>query len=144
MAAFTDAEIAQIFEIFGLPRQATGIIAPTLVERPSSLSATWDDAYNSASLASITAAIETQLAASTEEQRTRARLHLVRWDEFDSSSPMRITQGSGGEQGVIVDHEKERENIQRALSRVLGIVVPKGGFEAEARRVFFSNGRGDR
>lgn len=144
MAAFTDDEIAQIFDIFGLPRQGTGIIAPELVARPTALSATWDASYNSASIAGIVTALETQLAASTEEQRTRARLHLTRWTEIGGSSPLEIRQGSDGSAGLLASYPKERENIRQALACILGIMVPEGGFFAEARRVFFGTGRGDR
>ena len=51
-------------------------------------------------------------------------------------SPSKVTSSAAGTGGRLADHDVERENIRQALSNIIGLAVPEGGFIAEIQRTY--------
>lgn len=123
----SNAQITQVFEIFGVPQSGSGDVA-------SQVASVFGPVSNAFDFAAIATKLNDRLAALSDTQTARSGTLLARWDALTSSSPLRITQ-SAKANGVFADHPAERAAIRTALTNVIGFAAPSGGFAAEATRV---------
>lgn len=126
MAAFTTDEIAQLYEIAGIPQGGAGFAA-------FALSSLWGPAGEAYDFSTICTAFDAKCAATTEGQRTRVRLYLVRWDDMGGTSQLMLNKSSDGAEGVVVDDPGEREAIRQTIFNIIGFYCPPGGFRQQFR-----------
>jgi hypothetical protein len=126
MAALDADEIAQTYEIYGLPQGGAGFTVPML----STLFGPSGESYD---FSSIITALNTKITATTEYQRTRLRVLLARWVVIGATSPLQVSEGASGK-GVLADHEAERQSIHRGVCNILGFYLPYGGFVRDIQR----------
>ncbi len=124
--ALTSAQTTQIYEIFGVPQNGSGAVI-------SAVATIFGPVFESLDLSALVTKIDTKLSALTSEQIARVTTLLSRWDAITSTSPLRVTQ-SAATRGIAVDHPAERAAIRTALSNIIGVAVPSGGFAAETAR----------
>src|ERR1043165_1361684 len=122
--ALTAAQITQVYEIFGVPQNGVGQIV-------GAIATPFGPGFDSCDTSALVTAIDARLAALTTSQLARVNSLLTRWDAITSSSPLRV-EGSSGARGTVADHPAERALIRTALSNLIGVAVPAGGFAAEA------------
>lgn len=122
--ALTAAQITQVYEIFGVPQNGVGQIV-------GAIATPFGPVCDSCDVSALVSKIDARLAALTATQITRVSSLLTRWDAVTSSSPLRV-EGSSGARGTVADHPAERALIRTALSNLIGVAVPAGGFAAEA------------
>lgn len=124
--ALTAAQITQVYEIFGVPQGGSGAVV-------SAVATIFGPVCDSLDMSALVTKIDAKLAALGTTQLARVTALLLRWDAVTSTSPLRVTQSSAT-RGIAVDHPAERASIRVALSNIIGIAVPNGGFAAEAAR----------
>lgn len=134
MAAFDNDETAQIFEIYGMPQGGAGFGVGLL----NTLFGPSGEPYD---FSSMVTALNTKITATTEYQRTRARVLLARWVVIGVSSPLSVAKGAAGE-GTLADHESERQNIHAGICNILGFYLPYGGFVKDMKRNMNNMGGG--
>lgn len=125
--ALSDAQAAQVFEIFGVPQGGRGEVV-------ASVATLFGPAWESYDLAGVVTLLNERLAALTAAQETRVAALLVRWDAIGSTSPLKV-DASAPSHGTLADHPAERAALRLALADLIGFAAPSGGFAAEARRV---------
>lgn len=123
----TSATRTKVFLIFGVPEKNTAFVAQPLIHGLGPAGATYD-------LETLKAQIDAACAAVTAEQDAEVTALVTAWDAVTPYRELKVT-GDGGSTGTLLDDDKRRKNIRRALSNLLGVAVPSGGFEAEARRM---------
>ncbi len=123
MALLAD-QTAQVYKVFGVPQAGASYIAYAL----STLYGPAGEVYDHAA---IVTALTARLAAMTSNQETIITALLVRWEVLTDYNPLRV-DADGGSRGVIVDYDRERRNIRKTLSNVIGFACPSGGFSMEA------------
>ena len=134
MAAFTDNEIAQIFEIFGVPQGGRGVIVTSLSRLPPSLAAAWEATWTAGDFTAVVNEVLARIEAAAEPQRTRVRQLLTRWDELGGAPTLQL-------RGNIELHAaRELDRVRERLGNLLGVAVPPGGFLGEARRQVHRSG----
>lgn len=134
MAAFTEDEQAQIFEIFGVPQGGSGVIVTSLSHLPPSLAAAWEATWSAGDFSGVVTQILAHLNAATEAQRTRVRALLTQWTELAPTGTLQL-RGA-----VQVDMAHELDRLRASLGNLLGVAVPPGGFLGEARRALHRAG----
>ena len=134
---FDSAEITTLItEIYGLPESGRAIINTSLSHRPPSLSNTFEPTYATGNFSNLITVIKDQVALANENQVLQVRALLTRWSAITSYKPMSINTGTSGEQGTIIDYDREREGIRTAVANTLGVACPIGGFLADAQRSY--------
>jgi hypothetical protein len=121
------SQTAQIFEILGVPQSGSGEVF-------ASLATLFGAEYESYDCAAVVEKINAKLAALTDAQIARVTTLLDRHTAVGASSPLQF-RDAGASRGVLADHPAEREYLRAALSNLLGLAVPSGGFFAEAQRM---------
>jgi len=134
MAAFTEDEVAQIFEIFGVPQGGRGVIVTALSHLPPSLAAEWEATWTAGDFTAVVTQIQAAIQAAAEPQRVRVRLLLTRWSELCSAPTLQVR----GE--VELHAAREMDRVRERLGNLLGVAVPTGGFLSEARRHIHRSG----
>lgn len=124
--ALSAAQTTQLFEIFGVPQNGSGAVV-------SAVATIFGPVFESLDMSSLVTRINAKLIALSAEQIARVTTLLLRWDAVTSTSPLRVTQASNT-RGIAADHPAERVAIRAALSNIIGVSVPAGGFAAEAAR----------
>ena len=124
--ALSAAQVTQVYDIFGVPQGGSGAVI-------SAVATVFGPVCDVLDMSALVTAIDAKLAALSAEQITRVTALLARWDAISSTSPLRVTQ-SASTRGIAADHPAERVSIRAALSNIIGIAVPSGGFAAEAAR----------
>jgi len=122
--ALTAAQTTQIYEILGVPQNGSGAVI-------SAMATIFGPVFESMDMSTLVTKINAKLTALTAEQIARVTPLLLHWDAITSTSPLRVTQ-SASTRGTAVDHPAERAAIRSALSNIIGVAVPSGGFAAEA------------
>lgn len=136
MGLLSAAQITVIkCEIFGIPEGGAGVIVTSLSHIPPSLAQSWEPTYSIGSFTNALDQIDDRLEAVTASQLTRIERLLTRWDEIGATSPLKLIKDSEGGEGIIADHQEERESIRRLLSNIIGLWCPRGGFWAETERI---------
>jgi hypothetical protein len=125
--ALTAEQRTQVFEILGIPESLAGWVLVDVTGEVGPGSATTD-------LSAMKDLIDGFLNVLTATKEARVVELLARYAAISASSPLQVRGGAGGARGVLVDHPAERELLRDALSTVIGVVVPQGGFVAEAKR----------
>lgn len=125
--ALSAAQIAQIYEIAGIPQQGAGYAA-------FALASLFGPAGEAFSFTAVCTALDARIAAVSASQETRIGTHLTRWDTIGGTSQLQINKSSEGAEGTIVDDPAEREAIRQAIFNLLGFICPRGGFTAQFRR----------
>jgi len=133
--ALSATERIQFFQIVGLPAEASGLVITSLVHVPFSNTQSWEPTYNVGDMSDLIDAIDAKLTAATAEQVTRMQSLISRFMEIEVS-PTKVTSSAAGTGGRLADHDVERENIRQALSNIIGLAVPEGGFIAEIQRTY--------
>jgi hypothetical protein len=128
MAAFTEDEKAQVFEILGVPQGGTGLLVPALSRRGVAPPQDWEPAYAEGDFGEIVARITARLDATTEAQRTRAREMLAQWNELAPTATLELRGPAE------LDVARELDRIRAQLGNLLGVALPRGGFVGDARR----------
>lgn len=117
----TADQISQTYEIFGIPQGGTAFVASKLI----SLFGPSGESYD---FSIVITALNTKLAALTTNQITRVEVLLTRWLEINGFTPLRVSKGSSGAEGELVNYENERNNIRRLMGNLIGFACPEGGF----------------
>ncbi len=121
------AQIAQIYEILGVPQHSSGSVLVGITGSFGPVIETYD-------LNPVIDRIDACIATLQLDQANRILALLARHAVVSTTNPLQLTAASGGARGTIVDYPAEREAIRGALGNLLGIAVPTGGFVAEAQR----------
>ena len=120
MALSTD-QIAQYYEILGVPQQGAASNAPIV----ASFFGPFYEAYD---FSALVTAIDARLAALSTAQCTRVGTHLTRWDTIGGTSQLSISKGTSGAEGTLVNYPAERIEIRRALAKIIGFKCPENGW----------------
>lgn len=121
-------QIAQYFEIIGVPQYGAASNSRVV----ASFFGPFFEAY---SFSQLITEINTRIAALTSAQCTRVTTHLTRWDTIGGTSQIRISKGTSGAEGTLVDYPAEREEIRIALAKIIGFKCPDGGWLNQAQNV---------
>ncbi len=121
------AQITQVYEIFAVPQNGSGAIV-------SAIATPFGPVMDVCDATAIVTQIDAKLAALTDTQITRVSTLLTRWDLITSTSPLSVSP-TNAKHGTAADHPAERAAIRTALSNLVGVAVPSGGFVAEVMRV---------
>lgn len=132
---FTDAERAQIFEIFGIPVSGDAIIGIEFAHFPGTPIPEYLPTWATADFSTLVDQVDAVLADITSDTATRSRVLLARWDEVTASSPLLVSSSQTGG-GTLADHPTERDNIRTQLGNQLGITVPWGGFSEQMKQYY--------
>lgn len=122
--ALTDAQIASVYEIFGLPNKSTafGVLAFATFKGPAGEVFT---------LSGVKTQLDAALAALTTDEQALFTVAttgiLAEWDKVKNRHQKIIQDGST--QGVIFDAAAGKENVRQRASVVLGFYAPRGGFQ---------------
>ena len=123
----TSAQRTQIFEIFGLPQNGSGYS----VFLTATLFGPFAEPYD---FTALVTALNAKLDALTSPQETRVIVHLERWDLVGGTNPLLMQKSSSGAEGIIVDFNRERQNIHNQIAAIIGFYAPYGGWIADVRR----------
>lgn len=119
--ALTVDEIAQVYEIAGIPQNGDGFAA-------FALSSLWGPAGEAYDFSTIITALNAKITALSAAQCTRIRLYLTRWDDMGGTSQLMLSKSSDGAEGVVVNDPGEREAIRKTIFNLIGFFCPRGGF----------------
>ena len=141
---FTGVQVAQIFDVLGLPPQGTTVNTIALVLYPFSNVDSWNPTFNSGDISSLITKIKGQLAVCDTDTATIVINDLGTWYGSSGSngirdSEMRINKAASGAEGQVIDDYERRRILRIRIANNLGISVPKDGFLAELESVY---GRG--
>lgn len=117
----TAAQTSKVHQIFGLPEIGTGFVGYQVV----TIYGPFGEEYD---FTALTTELAARCSALGSEPVTRAGVVIAEWDVIGSTNPLTISKASGGSEGEIVNYPKQRENIRQELAKILGFVVPVGGF----------------
>lgn len=111
--ALTAGQIAQFYEIIGVPQAGTAAMIYTLSDPAGASADTFDHA-------AVVTLINTLLAALSSDQVTRVQTHLTRWTAIGASEPVVSRDRAGS---VFADYAAERAAIRTALEALTGIYI---------------------
>lgn len=127
----TEAQVTQVFKIFGLPQNGAGRIHDV---NPLPLGLGSIDYPVTLDYTEANAALTAALAALTASQITEVAALLTEWANITDFSEMEVSV-AGDSRGQLVHHEKRRQHVRDTLSNIIGFFAPVGGFQAKAKRL---------
>jgi len=132
---FSGPQVAQLFDVFGIPASGMSMNTIALVMYPFSNVDTWNPAFNSGNMTTIVNAIKAQLALVDVDTATIVNADLVTWQTIRDSE-MKVSQDENGAQGTIIDDMERRRILRIRIANNCGISVPKDGYLAELEAVY--------
>ena len=140
LGPFTGPQVANIYDVLGLPPGAAGqglsvnVIALTMY--PFSNVDTWNPTFNSGSFANLITAINNQITICDPDTAAIVLIDLATWNKGVRDSEMKVRRAASGAEGQLVDDYERRRILRIRIADNLGISVPDDGYIAEIRAVY--------
>ena len=125
---FSTAERTLVFELLGVPQGGDGLKTTQI----GTLSGPHSDVYDFDFLVTQINARLDEIDAASDGRLARIQTILTDLPDLLTST-IKITEDTSGAKGRIVDHEMEVAKRRMAVSNLMGIQTPDGGFAHEAR-----------
>jgi hypothetical protein len=134
--ALTDAQIAKVYVMLGVPRKTTVFGAHVL----AAFKGPGGEIYD---LTEIKSQIDSAITALTSDEEALFTQSDGILDEFDEYwlNAEKITSAAGA-QGIVFDAERQMEKLRQRTSDIIGVYVPRGGFKKQWERL--TRGGGNR